>query len=140
MSVTQMAVLAVSALLVVTKALDCWSTDRFVRQASDETNPVARISMRRFGRRRTIWLVFGLVVGIVVLVGGTAFVTAGEAQTGTDSGMRALVPVWGYLVMGLCIAAIQAAVALTNSTGKWNPLSRIVLTSHSWLERRFRRR
>ncbi|MDP6370495.1 MAG: hypothetical protein QF615_12875, partial [Planctomycetota bacterium] len=52
--------------LIVTKWFDCITTLRAV-DASTETNAFAARMMRRFGVPRTVWAVFALVLGIVLL-------------------------------------------------------------------------
>ncbi|GEM_PF-783920 len=103
--------------LIVTKWFDCITTLRSVN-ASTETNAFAARMMRRFGVPRTVWAVFALVLGIVLL---STYITLR-----TDSLFLQV----GYLALGLPIAAIQAAVAHTNATGRWSVITRAVLRIH----------
>jgi len=94
---------------------------------AEETNPLAREAMMRFGPRFTIWGVFSLVVVIVVIVGGSAYGTATDLLTEPDPQRVKLFAVWGYVVLGLFISTVQAAVAQTNRSVLLNPVSLLVL-------------
>jgi hypothetical protein len=129
----QVAVFGVSMALIGTKFFDCWSTADHIREPSDETNPLARWAMIRFGPRLTIWGISALVVLIVTVAGGNAYWAA--TDLGAAPAMQAvkLTAVWGFIVLGLFISAIQAAVAQTNRTGRFNVLSQAVLRFTGWL-------
>jgi hypothetical protein len=136
MSALQIAVCVVSFALVATKLLDCWSTADHLENPSEETNPLARRAMVRFGPRFTIWGIFSLVVVIVVVVGGSAYGTATDLLAETHPHPVKLLAVWGYVVLGLFISTVQAAVAQTNRSGLLNPVSLLVLHVTGWLTRR----
>ena len=133
LSLLQLGVLLVSVALVLTKFLDCWSTTKQMEDPSDETNPIARGAMIRLGPRTTIWGIFVLVVVIVAIVGGSAYRTAGALEGGSDSMLQRL-SVWGYLILGSGIAIVQAAVAQTNRSGRFNRISGAVLAINRWVQ------
>ena len=135
MSLLQLAVWVVSLALVATKLFDCWSTVVHMQGPSDESNPLARAAMVRFGPRVTIWAVFALVVAIVAVVGGSAYRTAADVPTEPAVQPVKFLAVWGYIVLGLFISLAQAAVAQTNRTGRFNPISRAVLHVANWFRR-----
>ena len=78
MSTLQFLVCVTSVALVASKFLDCWSTASQMDGIDDETNPLARAAMQRFGPGAAIWGVFGVVLLIVAIVGGSAYWGAGE--------------------------------------------------------------
>jgi len=96
--------LALSLLMVATKALDCLSTARGLRTLpiSAERNPVARWLMRRWGVRATITGVF---------VTSLAFVTAAAAVTITLDDPVGYAAFIGY---GLVVSTVQALAARHN--------------------------
>ena len=114
------ALLVTAFALIVTKALDGLSTLRAVHDPDAETNPLARPLMRRCGVRATAALVFGLAVLIVAAALGLVWL----------SGSRLFA--WVFVVVGLGVALVQLAVAHTNWTGRWNPITRRVLRAHRW--------
>jgi hypothetical protein len=134
-SALQVAVFGVSVALIATKFFDCWSTADRMREPSYETNPLARRAMTRFGPQVTIWGIFALVVLIVAVVGENAYRAAPELSTAPAAQAVKHIGVWGYIVLGLFISAVQAAVAQTNRTGRFNVLSRAVLNVTGWFMR-----
>jgi len=134
-SLLQLAVWVVSLTVVATKFFDCWSTAVQMQGPSDETNPLARAAMLRFGPRFTIWAIFVLVVVIVAIVGGSAYRNAADVPTEPTVQPVKFLVVWGYIVLGLFISLAQAAVAQTNRTGRFNPISRAVLHVTNWFRR-----
>ena len=133
MSFLQLAVVAVSLALVVSKFFDCWSTAVHMQGPSDETNRIARAAMSRFGSKPTIWAIFGVVVAIVAIVGGGAYNTATGLRTAANGSALELLGVWGYVVLGLLMSLVQAAVAKSNGTGEPNAIARGVQSGMSWL-------
>ena len=83
----------------------------------------------------TIWGIFGLVVLIVAVVGENAYRAATELSTAPEAQAVKYIGVWGYIVLGLFISAIQAAVAQTNRSGRFNVRSRAVLNVTGWFRR-----
>ena len=108
-----------AAYVVVTKFLDCWTTQRFVRSAAAEGNPLASGLMRRFGFARVVWAVFAF----------TAAWACGLAVAASMSG--SLLMAWGYALLGAFVGTVQLAVALTNATGRYNAVTRIVRAAHT---------
>ena len=108
---------ATIALLVATKLCDCHSTLWRISVPAQETNPLARRIMERLGVKTAVWLVFGLVVFISVLV-GAVYISLGTAGQ--------LV----YIAAGLPISAVQFAVAMHNWTGRANFITVAVSRVH----------
>ena len=133
MSLLQIAVVVVSLALVATKFFDCWSTAVHMQGPSDETNPLARAAMVRFGPSFTIWAIFGLVLAIVAMVGGSAYSAATDLLDQPNPPVLKLFAVWGYILLALFISLVQAAVAHSNWTGRPNPITRAVRFVTSWL-------
>lgn len=111
-------VICTAALMRVTKALDCLTTLAAVPTAAAETNPFARGIMHRLGVQRTTALVFLLaaaltctVAAVVLMMGSTLYAAL-------------------FIVVGLFVATVQAAVAHTNWTGRQNPITARVLRAH----------
>lgn len=108
--------------IVITKALDAWTTLRVVGPRGEgETNGFAQRWMRRVGVRRTAALVFAVTTVVAVTIG--VVVVSSEEWT-----LQA-----GYVVVGSFVAIVQGAVAHTNATGRWNFVTRRVLAFHRWL-------
>jgi hypothetical protein len=137
--IERVAVIAVSLLLVATKYFDCRTTATHMRGPSDETNPLARSAMERFGPKVAIWAVFSVVVLIVALVGGGAFRTAGNVAAEAEPQLVDEATVWGYVLLGGFISLVQIAVAQTNRTGDFNAISRKVLAATGWIQHRLGR-
>ena len=135
LSALQVAVNVTSLALVATKFFDCLTTSVHMQGPSDEANPLARAAMMRFGPRLTIWAVSGVVVMIVAIVGVSAHRAATDLHTSSDPDTLKLFSVWGYIVLGLLISLVQAAVAQKNGTGEFNVISRAVLSVTSLLTR-----
>jgi hypothetical protein len=106
-----------------------------MEDASEETNPLARAAMVRMGPRFTIWAVFLLVLLIVSVVGGSAYRTAEDLIPASTRQVTTLLAVWGYIALGLGISIVQAAVAQTNRSGRFNVVSQAVLGVMNWLGR-----
>ena len=135
MSLLQLAVWVVSLALVATKFFDCWSTVVHMQGPSDESNPLARAAMVRFGPRVTVWAVFALVVAIVAVVGGSAYRTATDLLVHPNPPVLKSLGVYAYLVLGMFISLVQAAVGQSNRTGRSNPITRAVRLVISWVGR-----
>ena len=108
---------AAFALVVATKAADCWSTQRYVRNAQTETNPVGKFLMHKLGFTTAIWAIFSFVVAWVAALAATSL--AGSWP----------VSAW-FMLLSLWVSIMQVAVAWTNTTGRWNALTRWVLRMH----------
>jgi hypothetical protein len=55
----------ISALIIISKFLDCYTTTSQIISVTQERNPLARKVMKRFGIHTTIWGIFGLTIVIV---------------------------------------------------------------------------
>jgi len=115
-------VMLVLALLVLTKLCDVLSTIANIRHPDGETNPIARRMMRGMGMSCAAWLVFAVAM---VIVG----VSAWMALEG-GSGVKA-----SFIVVGVAISVVQAAVAHHNWTRRPNAVSRLVMRLHAVLAR-----
>jgi hypothetical protein len=55
--VLEVLVLITAAALLITKAMDVWSTLRVIRKSAQETNPLARGLMKYVGIHGGVWVV-----------------------------------------------------------------------------------
>jgi hypothetical protein len=108
------------ALLIVTKFLDVVSTAVRVRESHQETNPFAQNAMGSIGVSKTVWIVFGIALFIIVAAGTAAFLGPIGYQI-------------AFVVVGIFISVVQAGVAACNWTGRDNAVSRRVLRFHGIL-------
>ena len=105
--------------IVLTKYLDCWTTVRFVRTADVETNAFACCLMRRFGFVRAVWGIFAFASLWAIALAACA---AGSVNASAA---------WGYTLLGSFVGTVQAAVAVTNATGRLNIITRFVYMVHT---------
>jgi hypothetical protein len=105
------------ALLIVTKFLDVVSTAVRVRESHQETNPFAQNAMGSIGVSKTVWIVFGIALVIIVAAGTAALLGPLGYQI-------------AFVVIGIFISIMQAGVALCNWTGRHNWISGLVLRFH----------
>jgi hypothetical protein len=108
-----------AALVVLTKALDCATTLRaIVARGAVETNPIGRWLMQRLGVAVAVGSVFAVSAAIsaafawVALVSGSTLVQC------------------SYVVLACFVAFVQAVVAHTNWSGRWNAVTTRVLAWH----------
>ena len=103
-------VILTAALLIVSKFLDCYTTDVGMggskENISNERNPIGRFLMKMLGVRGAIWGVFAFTVIISVWI-------AYECITEK----HALYTV-GFIVLGVVISMMQFDVARCNMNGK----------------------
>ena len=111
-------VICTAALILVTKALDCLTTLAAVPTAAAETNPLARGVMHRLGVRRTAAVVFVVAAMLTCAVAAVVLM------------MESTLYAACFVVVGLFVATVQAAVAHTNWTGRWNGITSRVLQVH----------
>jgi len=112
----------VIALLVLTKLFDVASTLQRLEHPDEETNPIARQTMFRFGTMKAVLIVFALAL-IIIILAGWAAINGGKT-------MQAL-----FIVAGLSISIVQGSVAYANWTGRNNVITRQVRGLHSLLSR-----
>jgi quinol-cytochrome oxidoreductase complex cytochrome b subunit len=79
-------------------------------QFGEETNPIARQMMRRFGQTKVIRMVF--IVSLIIIT------IAGAATIAGDNNMKAL-----FIVIGLAISIVQGAVAYLNWSDRENVIT-----------------
>lgn len=115
-------VLIVAVLLMLTKALDAFSTARRIKHIGQEANPLARLLMERLGVRRAIWVVFVVSCGIIML-------SVILIYHWMDHPWNKLI----FIVLGILLSFVQAAVALSNEKGKSNPITRFLL---KWIKKK----
>ncbi len=116
----------VISLLIITKLMDVLSTIIRIEHPQIETNPLARKMMTKIGIKTTAWIVFGIVVLVVLLMGRIA-------SEGED-----FFQIF-FLVFGLVLSVIQFAVAHNNWTRRTNFITRLVLMYHRKIYSMFRR-
>ena len=95
----------VIALLVLTKLFDVASTLQRLENPDEETNPIARQTMFRFGTKNAVLIVFVLAL-IIITLAGWAAINGGNI-------MQAL-----FIFAGVSISIVQGSVAYSNWTGK----------------------
>lgn len=100
-------VIFVIVLLIVTKLFDAYSTLKRIKTIRSETNPMARRMMARTGTRQAVWLIFFFSLIIIILAGATALTGNFTLQ-------------WFFIILGILLSIIQAAVAQSNWMGKDN--------------------
>lgn len=120
-------IVVVTVFLVVTKLMDVLSTLKRISPTNPELNPLARWLMNKVGMRPAIWLVFTLVVIIIGVATWIAFDVDGLFQI-------------VFIVGGMLVSIIQAAVAYANWTQRPNFITRKVLTWFDVLSRLIHRR
>ena len=113
-----------AAYVVGTKLLDCWTTQRFVQTAAAESNALASCLMRRFGFTRTVWGIFAFASLWAVALAASADASGAAAAA------------WGYALLAAFVGTVQAAVAATNATGRFNAITRVVYRLHTRRKRR----
>jgi|SRR3989304_2898198 len=114
------AVTAVIILLSISKLLDILSTLARIRSVNSESNPLARNLMKRFGIKRTAWLIFMISLAIIMLTGITAISSNRFVQI-------------GFILIGTIISIIQFSVAISNWSGKHNLVTRNFLKFHQFI-------
>ncbi len=104
------------ALVALTKLADLWTTLQNVDRHS-ETNPLGARLFHRFGERAGVGIVGLLAALLIALSYASAWGTGPVAQVAVAA-------------MGLPIALVQGAVALTNHTGRSNAITRFLADIH----------
>ena len=106
-------ILITAGCLIITKLADVISMLRHIRGTQHESNPFARRIMQRIGITPAVWLVFGLSL---IIVGVTTYV--------------ALAGHWliqiAFILLGVFVSYVQAAVAHTNATQRDNTITRTI--------------
>jgi L-asparagine transporter-like permease len=108
-------VLTTSALLILSKFMDCYTTIKYVKNLNAETNQIAKMLMIKFGFKSTIWALF-LFVLIVTLV-----------YTFMVLNLNNLILTIGFILLGSLISVFQFSVAKYNKTKKHNIFTKWVL-------------
>ena len=99
--------------LLLTKLADVISTLRHIRSTHHESNRMVRHIMQRMGVTPTIWLVFGISVIIIVVSTYVALSSHLFIQI-------------GFVIYGIVIVLIQAAVAHNNWTHQENAITQVI--------------
>ncbi len=107
----------ISASIIISKFLDCYTTTSQITSVSQERNPLARKVMKRFGIHTTIWGIFGLTI---IIVGISIWLLFRFYDT-------TFYKVF-YIALGLLVTLTQFAVAHTNKTKRLNKFTRFLLT------------
>ncbi len=116
----------VISLLIITKFMDVLSTIIRISHPQIETNPLARKFMIKIGIKMTAWIVFGIVVLIVLLIGIIALRSEVNFQI-------------FFLAFGIVLSIVQFAVARNNWTTRTNFITRLVLMYHQKIHSVFRK-
>ncbi|MBV6474452.1 MAG: hypothetical protein JPMHGGIA_02761 [Saprospiraceae bacterium] len=107
----------ISALIIFSKYLDCYTTSSQITSVNQERNPLARKIMKRLGVHTTIWGIFGLTIIIVLVSIWLLF-------SFYDSTFYKII----FIAIGLFVALTQFAVAHTNKTKRLNIFTKFLLT------------
>lgn len=107
----------ISALIIISKYLDCYTTSSQITSVTQERNPLARKIMKRLGVHTTIWVIFGLTI---IIVGISIWLLFSFYDT---TFYKVL-----FIALGLFVALTQFAVAHTNKTKRLNMFTRFLLT------------
>lgn len=107
----------ISALIITSKFLDCYTTTSQITSISQERNPIARKIMKTLGIHTTIWAIFVLSI---VIVGISIWLLFSFYNT---TFYKIL-----YIAFGLLITLAHCAVAHTNKTKRLNVFTRFLLT------------
>ncbi len=110
-------------LLVATKFLDCYSTNKGLTIINMETNPIARKIMNCFGKKNAIWTIFFLALIIITICSYTAIIV--------NSAIYKI----SFIILGLLISLIQLSVAITNFGKKYNTITKQIYIFHKILEK-----
>ena len=108
----------VSAAIIITKYLDCITTQRMIRGIGMEMNPIARLMMQRIGIKGTIWLIFVITI-----------ITTMLCQLWIKLKTESILWNYGYILTGSITAIVQAATALNNHKGRPNIITLLILKS-----------
>ena len=103
----------VSAAIIITKFLDCITTQRKIRGIGMEMNPIARVMMQRIGIKGTIWLIFAVTIIITIL-----------CQVWIQLKTESILWDYCYIVTGTFTAIVQGATALNNHKSKANLITK----------------
>ena len=109
-------VLLISALIVISKFLDCWTTSRQITNPNQERNPLARNLFKRFGSQLVIWIIFVLTI---IIVGISVWLLFSFYNSYLYKSM--------YIIIGLLVTTAQFAVAYTNKTRKLNFVTKFLM-------------
>jgi hypothetical protein len=102
----------VVAALIISKFLDCYTTQLRITSINDETNPLGRWFMNKPGTVTGIWLIFLISV---IIIGLSAFLLISLSN---ERYYQIL-----FILIGTVISIIQFAVAHSNFTGTDNSIS-----------------
>lgn len=108
-------ILTTSALLILSKFMDCYTTIKYVQNLNAETNKIAKMLMIKFGFKSTIWGIF-LFVLIVTLV-----------YTFMVLNLNNSILTIGFILLGSLISVFQFSVAKYNKTKIHNIFTKWVL-------------
>jgi len=109
----QSAIYVTAIALILTKLADVVSTLQHIRGATHESNRIARHIMQRIGIAPTVWLIFGVSIGIIALATYFALESHWLMQL-------------TFVVVGTLVALVQAAVAHANTTQRENHIVSLV--------------
>lgn len=108
----------VSALIIISKCLDCYTTSSQITSVTQEKNPLAREIMKQFGVHTTIWTFFILSIVIVGISTWLLF-------RFYDTTFYKVI----FITIGSFVALTQFAVAHTNKTKRLNIFTKFLLTN-----------
>lgn len=110
----------ISVAVILTKGLDCITTQRKIQSVHHESNPIGRWLMSKLGVVPAIWATF--VIAVVLVAISHVWLVRKQVE------VYDLV----YILIGGLVAVIQAGVAHNNHTGRPNAITRWVTR---WMQR-----
>ena len=104
--------------MILSKFLDCYSTQLRIKNLHDETNLIGR-SFMKLGIKKGIWLVF--LISLLIILGSTFLVFEYYST---------LLYQWLFVITGIFTSIVQFAVAHNNYYGRDNKITRIIRRIH----------
>ena len=111
---TNILIIISAFLLIVSKFLDCYTTQFEMKEINEENNRIAKYLMNRFGKSVIIWGVFIIVIIISILLMFKGLNTTSILYR------------WGFIILAVFISILQFSVAYANHTKKLTFFTRII--------------
>jgi peptidoglycan/LPS O-acetylase OafA/YrhL len=106
----------IAAAMVITKWIDSQTTLSRIREIGQEQNAWARKLMRKYGVGKAVYGIFMIHFSIVVI---SLILLYWSYDNSVSKYM--------YILIGIIVSVVQAAVAYANQRGRMNTISRFML-------------
>ncbi len=113
----------IGILIIVSKFLDSFTTASQITNISQETNPIVRWLMRKFGIDSVSW---GILVVSIIIVFFTILIVFQK---------NSILYKWMFILIGILVSIFQFAVAYTNKTGKATIITKTVFNVYNMVNR-----